>query len=154
MATKIHPKPINKQNDEDEPAFPEYILYFDGGSRGNPGPGGAGYALYKNDMEISSGSRALGRCTNNYAEYTALIMGLEDAKERNIQNLIIRGDSLLVLKQSEGVWKIKSDNLRPLHTQVTKLLKQFNSVQFEHVKRCFNKRADQLANEGMDQNTD
>lgn len=154
MATKIHPKPINKQNDEDEPAFPEYILYFDGGSRGNPGPGGAGYALYKNDMEISSGSRALGRCTNNYAEYTALIMGLEDAKERNIQDLIIRGDSLLVLKHCEGVWKIKSDQLKPLYNQATTLLKHFETVELEHVKRAFNKRADQLANEGMDQNTD
>lgn len=132
--------------------LPCYSLYFDGGSRGNPGPGGAGYALYKNDVEISSDSRALGRCTNNYAEYSALIMGLADAIERKIQDLIIRGDSLLVLKQCEGVWKIKSDQLRPLHTQATTLLKHFKTIGLEHVKRAFNKRADQLANEGIDKN--
>ena len=83
-----------------------------------------------------------------------MIMGLEDAKERNIQDLIIRGDSLLVLKQCEGAWKIKSDQLRPLYNQATTLLKHFETVELEHVKRAFNKRADQLANEGMDQNTD
>jgi ribonuclease HI len=145
---------MTNQNKEDEPVFPVYILYFDGGSRGNPGPGGAGYVLYKNDIEISSGSRPLGRCTNNHAEYNALIMGLEDVKKKDIQNIVIRGDSLLVLKQCQGAWKVKSDKLRPLWTQAIQLLKQFDSVELEHVKRAFNKRADQLANEAMDENTD
>ena len=138
---------------DEEPNY-DHVLYFDGGSRGNPGPGGAGYALFKDDIEINSDSMPLGICTNNYAEYAALIIGLQYAVDNKLQNLLIRGDSLLVINHCQGKWKIKSEQLRPLYIQAKQLLKCFENVKLEHVKRDFNKRADQLANEGIDQNTD
>lgn len=147
MPHKIYP--VNEDIDS------EYTLYFDGGSRGNPGPGGAGYALFKDGIEISSDSMPLGICTNNFAEYTALILGLQKAVEyHQIQTLIIRGDSLLVIKHCQGQWKIKSPNLKPLYDIATNLLKRVNTAKLEHIKREFNKRADQLANEGIDKNSD
>lgn len=147
---KIYPM----QTPEDKETEYNHVLYFDGGSRGNPGPGGAGYALFKDGIEINSDSIPLGKCTNNYAEYAALIIGLQYAVDNKLQNLLIRGDSLLVIRHCQGKWKIKSEQLRPLYAEAKQLLNHFESVELEHVKRDFNKRADQLANKGIDQNTD
>ena len=129
----------------------EYILYFDGGSRGNPGPGGSGYVLYENEKEIACGHCAINTCTNNFAEYKALILGLKYIIKRgNIDKLIIRGDSLLVINQCKGLWKIKSESLRPLHAKAMHNIDLLKNVTFEHVKRNLNKRADELANIAMD----
>ena len=88
---KIHPEDV-------------YILMFDGGSRGNPGISGAGFVIYKNDTEILAGCEPLGHATNNFAEYRALELGLDCAINKGITNLIIKGDSQLVLNQVTNKW--------------------------------------------------
>ncbi len=127
-----------------------YTLMFDGGSRGNPGPCGCGFVIYKGDDCIHEGSTYLGVNTNNHAEYMGLVLGLEKAVAINIKTLIVKGDSLLIIKQMNGEYKVKSDNLKSLHERANTASKKLNSVQFIHVKRELNKVADALANKAMD----
>lgn len=127
-----------------------YTLMFDGGSRGNPGTAGAGFVIYKDMREIYSGCAPLGHATNNYAEYKGLELGLTCAIKKGIESLIIKGDSLLVLNQITNKWKVKSFSLKEQYTNVKKLLNQLRSYTVEHVKRKYNKRADELANMAMD----
>jgi len=130
---KIYPQVNNK-------------LYFDGCSKGNPGKAGMGAILYVNNEEICSGSIYLGKCTNNEAEYNALIFGLKEALERNINELIVYGDSQLVINQMKGVYKVKSDNLKKLFDIALDLKNNFKYIEFQHVYREKNKEADRLAN--------
>lgn len=136
----IHkPSPIYPKNED--------VLYFDGCSKGNPGPSGIGAVLYKNKIENWSDSKYIGnKRTNNEAEYCALIMGLEEAIRSNIKNLSVCGDSLLVINQVNGVYKVKHVNLIPLYERVIELKTQFKTIDFTHVYRNENKRADQLSN--------
>lgn len=128
-----------------------YILRFDGGSRGNPGLGGCGAVIYYNNDEIWSGYMFIGNnVTNNYAEYSGLIMGLKQARELNIQKLIVEGDSLLVINQLKNIYKCKSDNLLELNETAKKLASEFSVIYFEHILRHKNKRADELANYAID----
>ena len=136
------PKKIIQVNDE-------YILMFDGGSRGNPGLSGAGFVIYKNTIEIAYGYRYLGKATNNIAEYSALILGLEAANIIGLKKLVIKGDSKLVLLQVSGEWSVKSEQLKPLCKKAVSLIHKFSYSRLEHIKRNFNKRADELANEAM-----
>jgi len=127
-------------------------LQFDGGSRGNPGISGAGAVLYHEDREIWSGSFFVGEnATNNYAEYAGLIAGLMQAVDLQITHLVVEGDSLLVINQLCGLYTCRSPNLRALYTQAKQLEAQFTSVSYTHVLRHHNKRADELANNAMDQ---
>jgi len=136
------------------PEPPLYVLMFDGGSRGNPGPSGAGYVVYYDDEEVAYGFEYIGTATNNIAEYTGLICGLIAAAEMGIERLVIKGDSLLVLNQLAGVWAIKAPNLVPLYNEAKGILaKYFPDATVQHVKRAHNKRADELANEAMDKKT-
>ena len=90
-------------------------LYADGGARGNPGPAGSGAVLMdERGVVIAELRRSLGHATNNVAEYTGLIIGLEEALRRGVDDLDVRLDSLLVVQQMNGVWKIKHPGLRPL----------------------------------------
>lgn len=133
------------------PEVPPYVLMFDGGSRGNPGPSGAGYVIYCYDEEIAYGFQYVGAATNNIAEYTGLICGLLAAAEIGIEKLVIKGDSLLVLNQLTGVWAIKAPNLVPLYDEAKGILAEyFPDAIVQHVKRAHNKRADELANNAMD----
>jgi ribonuclease HI len=127
-----------------------YTLHFDGGSRGNPGPGGCGWVLHKGSVEIYAGMSPLGPCTNNYAEYKGLEQGLLSALNKNYCELTVYGDSLLVINQVMGVWKCKSPNLIPILKRINKLKAQFEYIEILHVRREENKRADALANEAMD----
>lgn len=127
-----------------------YTLHFDGGSRGNPGPGGCGWVLHKNGVEVYAGMAPLGLCTNNYAEYRGLEQGLLSALDKNYNRLTVYGDSLLVINQATGVWKCKSPNLLPILKTINELKGQFEHLEFLHVRREENKRADALANEAMD----
>jgi ribonuclease HI len=125
----------------------EYLLKFDGCSKGNPGPAACGAALYQNETEIWSGSKFLGyNETNNYAEYMGLIIGLQKAVELNIKELSVEGDSLLVIKQINGQYKVKSSNISELHKIAMNLKKKFTIITFNHVYRENNKRADELCN--------
>lgn len=133
-----------------------FTIYGDGGSRGNPGPAGSG-AIVRDEhgKTVLTVSEFLGVATNNVAEYTAILRGLEslsdylgtEAKKADIQ---VRMDSMLVVKQMRGEWKLKHPGLKPLAARVTELVRHFNSVSFEHVYRESNKDADRLANEAMD----
>ena len=130
-------------------------LRFDGGSRGNPGNAGCGFALVVNPetdkQETVQGAFYLGdRLTNNYAEYVGLIEGLKHALTLGITDIFIEGDSMLVIKQSAGQWKVNSPSLLPLHLKVVELLAQFKRHTFGHILRAQNKEADELANMAMD----
>ena len=133
-----------------------FTIYGDGGSRGNPGPAGSG-AIIRNESgeTVATVSEFLGVTTNNVAEYTAVLRGLETlagmlegkAKDAEVH---VRMDSMLVIKQMSGEWKIKHPNMKPLAARVYELVQLFGSVTFEHVYREDNKDADRLANEAMD----
>ena len=128
------------------------VLMFDGGSRGNPGPSGCWYVLMNSDESkiIISGSEFLGKNTNNYAEYMGMILGIQKALELDIENLIIKGDSQLVIKQMLKQYSVKAPNLIPLYNQAKNLILGFQDTKFYHIKRNLNTLADKLANHAMD----
>lgn len=127
-------------------------IYADGAARGNPGPAGAGAVLLGERGEVVAElHRALGRATNNVAEYEALILGLEEAKRRGIERIDVRMDSMLVVRQMQGIWKIKHPGLRPLALRAGALLAEFRERSIEHVPRDENDRADRLANRAIDE---
>ncbi len=134
----------------------KYTLYFDGCSKGNPGPAGAGAVLYMNnndkeDQEIWAAAAFVGtKETNNVAEYTGLLLGLAEAKNQGILHLHVKGDSKLVIEQMKGAYQVKSPNLLPLYQQANHYSKMFVSIDFMHVYRNENKRADELSNQGLD----
>jgi probable phosphoglycerate mutase len=134
----------------------KYTLYADGGSRGNPGASGAG-AIVRNEKgeTVVEVSEFLGHTTNNVAEYTAVLRALEKlsvllGSEAKDTEVLARMDSMLVVRQMKGEWKLKHPGLKPLAARVHDLALLFKSVEFEHVYRDFNKDADRLANEAMD----
>ena len=127
-------------------------LHSDGGSRGNPGPAGAGAVLYDDQgVEVAALSRYLGRTTNNEAEYQALLLGLNEAKRLGAARLTVKMDSELIVRQLEGKYRVKAPGLKPMYAEAKRLLQGFASVTILHVRREFNKRADELANQAMDQ---
>jgi len=128
--------------------------YFDGGARGNPGP--AGYGVYIVDDQgqvLAELSGSLGVATNNVAEYHGLITALQWAADRDLKQIAIKGDSLLLIEQMRGNYKVKNEGLKPLHLKARMLVMQIGDVSFEHVRREQNKDADRLSNIGMDGNT-
>jgi ribonuclease HI len=125
----------------------EYILHFDGSSKGNPGPAGMGAVIYKNNDEIWGGAKYLGDYkTNNQAEYSALIYGLKQAIELGIEELLVFGDSQLVINQVNQVFKVKNPGLLELYKEAYQLTKQFKYIELIHVYRDKNTRADELSN--------
>lgn len=125
----------------------EYSLYFDGCSKGNPGQAGIGAVIYKNSEEIWASCVYLGEDkTNNEAEYSALLLGLNQALKSNVNNLSVYGDSLLVINQMKGIYKVKNENLFELFSAASILKKKFSYIDFNHVYRKDNKRADELSN--------
>ena len=127
-----------------------YKLEFDGCSKGNPGRAGAGAVLYEGSREIWSDAKYVGdKETNNVAEYTGLIMGLHEALRRNISRLLVRGDSELIIKQMNGQYAVKSENIRHYHQAAKDLANQFKWIEFRHVYRKDNARADELSNKGL-----
>jgi ribonuclease HI len=127
-----------------------YEMYFDGCSKGNPGLSGAGAVIYKNEEEIWANSYFVSdSATNNVAEYFGLIRGLKRAIKMNISSLIVKGDSQLIIKQMTGQYQVKSESMIELYNIAKELETQFENISYEHVYRKFNKRADQLSNEGI-----
>lgn len=128
------------------------IIYSDGGSRGNPGPSASGYVILdKNEQLIEEGGAYLGITTNNQAEYHAVRLALEAATKHLIRNIQFRIDSLLVVNQMMGVYKIKNRDLWPVHERIKELMRQFDHVSFTHVRREFNKEADAMVNKVLDE---
>lgn len=128
------------------------ILYADGASRGNPGPAGAGFALIdEEEMVVFEGHLYLGETTNNQAEYSALIDGLERALKMGFESVEIRMDSELVVKQIRGEYKVKNEGLKPKFVKAKDLLSKFGAFKIGHVPREQNKIADKLANKAIDE---
>jgi ribonuclease HI len=127
-------------------------LFTDGASRGNPGHAGAGAVLLaENGEELATCSVYLGACTNNIAEYKALLIGLEEALRLGCSELAVALDSELIVRQIQGRYKVKNEGLLPLFQQVRERLARFGKWSVTHVPRAQNARADQLANQGIDQ---
>jgi ribonuclease HI len=123
----------------------------DGGSRGNPGPAGYGVRIERDDGTIVELKESLALATNNVAEYNGLLAALRWAAEHSVQRLHVRADSELLVKQMKGEYRVKNPGLQPLHEEARALVRQIGRVTFEHVRREFNKDADRLANEAMDE---
>jgi len=131
---------------------PAFIAYIDGGARGNPGPAGFGVRIEQADGTlVDEFSEAIGHATNNVAEYRGLLAALDWAKVRGCRELHVRSDSLLLVQQMLGNYKVKNAGLQPLHAKARQLAREIGRVTFEHVGRSFNAHADRLANEAMDQ---
>jgi len=129
-----------------------FNLYADGACRGNPGQGGAGAVLMdENGNIVATAKYSLGLCTNNIAEYKALILGMDEALKRQCRHLHIFLDSELLVNQINGTYKIKNENLKVLMRDVRKLLSYFDSYTVEHIDRSRNNIADRLANEAIDE---
>lgn len=129
----------------------EVKLFADGGSRGNPGPSASGFVLL--DMQeriIVKEGVYLGLTTNNQAEYQALKLGLEAAKKMQAQTVHVYLDSLLVVNQMLGIFKVKNRDLWPIHESIKELAATFKHVNYTHVPRAFNKLADAAVNEALD----
>jgi ribonuclease H / adenosylcobalamin/alpha-ribazole phosphatase len=127
------------------------IVACDGASRGNPGPAGAGAQLVDADGTVlSEVAEGLGETTNNVAEYTAVIRGLERAHELGVRTVLLRSDSQLLINQLIGVYRVKTPHLQPLHRRVREIASRFDSIEYEHVRRERNTEADRLANEAVD----
>jgi ribonuclease HI len=128
------------------------IVYCDGAARGNPGPAGLGVFITQDDGRlVHEIARGLGEATNNVAEYSALVAGLEWCVANSVDSVKVRADSDLVIKQMQGIYKVKSKNLMRLHNRARELASSLAQVSFEHVRREFNKDADRLANLGVDE---
>ena len=137
------------------PSYKTAIMRFDGGSRGNPGISGCGFIITVSPNTLQeekiTGCLYLGnRQTNNYAEYMGLIEGVKRALANDITTLHIEGDSLLIISQLKGEWKVKSETLEPLHKEATQLLKKFERYTLTFIPRKHNQEADALANLAMD----
>ena len=128
-----------------------FTIYSDGAARGNPGPAGAGAFLSdeKGDT-VAEVYKYLGEATNNQAEYSALILGLEEALKIGATKVSVFCDSELLVKQVKGEYRVKNAGLRPLYEEVVKNLKKIGGYTIAHVPREQNKRADELANLAID----
>lgn len=130
-----------------------YILFSDGGARGNPGPAGIGFVIQNEEKEvIYEGSEFLGIKTNNQAEYAALLKGLDYLVQHKIDSVHCYLDSELIVKQLNGEYKVKNSGLKPLYEKIVSLQKKhFKHITFSHIPRNKNKHADALVNKAIDQ---
>lgn len=129
----------------------KFIIYTDGGARGNPGPAGIGAVIYNEEKQIIEEiSEYIGETTNNQAEYRAVVAAIKKAKSLGAEAIDFYLDSELVVKQLRGEYKIKNKDLAPLFVQIYNESLGFKKVTYTHVRREFNKEADKLANLAMD----
>jgi len=130
------------------------VAYIDGGARGNPGPAGFGVRIESTDGSlIEEFSESIGVATNNVAEYRGLLAALEWARSHRQPQVHVRSDSLLLVQQMLGTYKVKNPGLQPLHAKARLLANEIGRVTFEHVGRAHNAHADRLANTAMDEAT-
>lgn len=126
-------------------------MHVDGASRGNPGPAGAGVAFFDADGQlVGEAGRYLGRATNNEAEYQGLLLGLEIAEAHGLRDLDVVADSELLVKQLNGVYRVREPRLQALHAKVREAAARLGRVTFRHVLRAENAEADRMSNEAID----
>jgi ribonuclease HI len=128
-----------------------WVLYTDGGSRGNPGPAGSGFVLFDSSgARVCAAGHFLGEATNNRAEYDGLVRGLSSAVSRGCRSLEVRMDSELIVRQMTGRYRVKNEGLKEPFAHAKALAARVDRVRFMHVPREENTEADKLANEAMD----
>ncbi len=125
--------------------------HTDGASKGNPGPASIGFTIEKNNAVVEKYCEYIGKTTNNIAEYTALITAIKRMKALNATDVIIYSDSELAVKQINGIYKVRNIGLKPIFSEVIKLLKGFDSFRIIHVSRKENSIADCLANKAINE---
>jgi ribonuclease HI len=126
------------------------VLFCDGASRGNPGPGAYGYVLYHNETVVFEEGQFLGEVTNNVAEYQGLIRGLEAAVKHGATSIVVKSDSELMVRQLNGIYKVRTPHILTLFQQAKTLLENFKEIEILHIRREQNKRADALCNKALD----
>lgn len=142
----------HKAGEEAESDATHMIVYSDGGSRGNPGPSAAGYVVMdRGEHIVAEDGMYLGLTTNNQAEYQAVYLGLQKAAELGARTVDFRVDSMLVVNQMKGVYKIRNRDLWPIHERIKQLANTFEKVTFTHVRREYNKLADGMVNKILDE---
>lgn len=129
---------------------PELTIYTDGASRNNPGEAGAGVVIMRGGVKAEEIAVYLGVTTNNIAEYRAAIIGLERAAALGARSIRLLSDSELLVRQINGLYKVKKTGLRPLHKRVKELIAKIGSVEVKYIPREQNKEADSLANMAID----
>jgi len=129
---------------------PRAAAWIDGASRGNPGEAGFGvlFELGEDSHEITG---FLGRTTNNVAEYAALLAALKFARDHDVQEVTIHSDSELLVRQLNGIYRVKAKHLIPMFLEVVRLKRELDRVQIKHVPREENREADRLANRAIDE---
>ncbi|PYV03206.1 MAG: ribonuclease H [Acidobacteria bacterium] len=129
----------------------QIIAHIDGGSRGNPGPAAYAVVLEAADgARLGSFSKFLGRATNNFAEYQGLLAALEYALAHGCRRLRVESDSELLVRQIQGRYKVRSQDLKPLYEQARRMIDRFQAFSIGHVPREQNREADRLVNKGLD----
>ena len=127
-----------------------YKIYCDGASRSNPGEASIGVSIQHDEQEVDTIAKKIGVATNNVAEYEGLRTALDYCEKNNLKDVQIYLDSLLVVQQVNGKYKVKSKNLKDLYNQCTDLIEKIDNLEIHHVPREQNKRADELANIALD----
>jgi mutator protein MutT len=141
-----------KLNDDKNATSETVTIFTDGGSRGNPGPSAAGFIMLDSrQLVIAEGGEYLGITNNNLAEYHGVRLGLEEAEKLGYKKVDFKLDSMLVVNQMKGYYKIKNRELWPVHEQIRARMTKFDRVSFTHVRREFNKLADGMVNKTLDE---
>jgi ribonuclease HI len=125
-------------------------MHIDGAARGNPGPAAYAIVLQRPGLPVVEEADTIGKATNNVAEYTALVEGLELATELGVKKLAVFSDSELMVKQMTGEYRVKNEDLRPLYEEAKRLAASFQAFTIAHVRREQNKRADEIGNDALD----
>jgi len=131
----------------------DYVINTDGGARNNPGPGGIGFVIrdFKSGKIIQQFKKYIGRTTNNCAEYIAVLEGLLFARGMGVKRVKIRSDSELLVKQMQGLYRVKDEKLKKYYQEIKRISGDFEIIHYEHVRRTANKEADKLVNEAIDE---
>jgi ribonuclease HI len=125
-------------------------MHIDGAARGNPGPAAYAVVLQRPGLDVVEEAETIGNATNNVAEYTALVEGLQLATDLGVKKLAVYSDSELLVKQMRGEYRVKNEDLKPLFDEAKQLAAGFEKFAITHVRREQNARADELGNEALD----
>lgn len=125
-------------------------IHTDGGARGNPGPAAFAFTLERDGAPVVEDKGYIGETTNNIAEYTAVVRALEKARDLGVRRVRLLSDSELMVQQMNGAYKVKNPGLLPLYEKAQGLCEHFDAVEFSHIRREHNSRADRLCNEALD----
>jgi ribonuclease HI len=152
LAARLSPPTEVPLPEPSKAVYPQLRLYTDGAARGNPGPSGAGAVLLEPGGQVVARlGKFLGVQTNNHAEYSALLLGLQHAKSLGVKELEVFSDSELLVRQLTGRYQVRSPTLRPLYEEAQRLLGEFPKATVAHVPRAENTAADEMSNRAIDE---